>query len=191
VPPATQGQNDAPALSTGGGSIVLIDGALPGAMVLLGNGMGVIPGWVVLGEGTALAPVLGGGAAVARGAWTGPRTALVWRGAGAAAVGALCVMVGLATGTGAGVGLGRGTTVRMIGASLSTGPCARGLLVGREDGIEKSGTLCVCAATTPGTSNTASAAAPLAAFVLAPEPVIDLPMVARDRALALRALNRK
>ncbi len=90
-------------------------------------------------------------------------------------VGALGLAVGLATGTGAGVGAGvgagRGLGERMIGASLSTGPCARGLLVGRELGIEKSGTDWAGAAA--GASKSPSAKAPVAAFTLPPKSCID------------------
>ena len=76
------------------------------------------------------------------------------------------VGLGDAIGAGLGLGVGRGAGPRMIGLSVSTGPCARGLAVGREPGIEKSGK--DCAVATPGTSAASSAAAPLAVPTLPP-----------------------
>ena len=187
--PAIHGQIDALELSSGPMPAVSIVGTGPGTVLLLGSGNGVIVGALVLGEGAAL--VIGAGTGAMRGAGAPLRGAAVVRGAAAGPVAALGALVGLATGTGDGVGLGRGTGARMIGASASTGPCARGLLVGRDDGIEKSGTDCVCAAKAPGTRSSASAAAPVIAFALPPKFTIKLSMIALVGALALHALNRK
>ena len=139
----------------------------------LGSGTGVS---VSLAEpdGTAAgAPeeATGAGAAAVRGNGAGGRAGVVPRGGGGVVIGALGLGAGLVTGTGAGLGTGRGVGERMIGASLSTGPCARGLLVGRELGIEKSGTDWAGAAA--GASKSPSAIAPVAAFTLPPKSCID------------------
>ena len=80
------------------------------------------------------------------------------------------VGLGAATGAGPGLGVGRGAGLRMIGLSVSTGPCARGLAVGREPGIEKSGKVCAAAIQGSCSANSAanSAAAPLAVPTLPP-----------------------
>ena len=93
--------------------------------------------------------------------------------------GALGVGVGLATGTGVGLGVGRGAGERMIGASVSTGPCARGSLVGRAPGILKSGTVCACAVNATGANESPSAMALAAAFALPPNFRIDCSMCLR------------
>ena len=156
--PAAHGQIEPNEDAGAAGSVKLA----VGAAMLLGCGRGVT-GWVV-GPGAVLAA--GWSAVVVRGSGAGARAGPVMRGDGAAVTGALGTWVGLAEGTGVGTGLGRGTAVRIIGASLSTGPCARGLLVGRPLGIEKSGI--VWPGASAGVSNSPSATAPAAALALPP-----------------------
>jgi hypothetical protein len=120
--------------------------------------------WLTEGEGAAsargLGPVVRAGTEVPLGA-----PALV--------AGALGTGVGLVTTIGLGVGVGR-TGARMIGLSVSTGPCERGLVVGRAPGIEKSGTDWVWATSVAGTSASPSAKAPVAALTVPPNILIDL-----------------
>ena len=187
--PAIHGQIDAPEVVSAADPAVSMVGPGPGTALLLGSGNGVIAGALVLGDGAALAACAA--PEVMRGAGAALRGAALVRGVGTGLTAALGAVVGLATGTGDGVGLGRGAGARMIGASASTGPCARGLLVGRPVGIEKSGTPCVCAAKAAGTSNSASAAAPVTVFALPPEFTIELSISVLARALAPHALNRK
>jgi len=163
--PAAHGQIEPDVCADAAGSVRLLGG---GAM-LLGCGKGAT-GWVVV-LGVKLAVAAGCGAVVVRGSGAGARAGPVLRGLGAAVAGALGTGAGLADGTGVGTGLGRGTGVRMIGASLSTGPCARGLLVGRPLGIEKSEI--DWAGASAGASKSPSAKAPAAAFALPPNFCID------------------
>ena len=136
---------------------------------------------------------LGCGAAdvIGRGSGAGLRVAAMRPLGGALIVvaGALGTGVGLATGTGLGAGVGRATGPRTIGLSASTGPCERGLLVGRAPGIEKSGK--VWATETRGASAAASAAAPVAALTLPPIIRISQSILLRSGALAPLALKRK
>ena len=160
--PAIHGQYEPDDTSCAPGSITAVAG---GALVrpeLVGDGE---TGWKV-GLGAVLEGATGCGAVAVRGSGAGARAGPELRGAGTFVIGALGVGVGLAAGTGVGVGLGRGAGVRIIGASLSTGPCARGLLVGRPLGIEKSGI--DWASDIVGASKSPSAIAPVAAFALPP-----------------------
>ena len=187
MPPASHGQYDPDPLSGGTGWITLSVAAIMGGLELLGSGMGSAgsvatgPGAVLSLTGGAAADAVRGGGAVRAGA-----VRLV---GGALVEGALGTGVGLAIGTGLGAGVGRAAGARTIGLSASTGPCERGLVVGREPGIEKSGK--VCAAASPGTSAATSAIAPVAALTLPPIIRISQSILLRSGALAPLALNRK
>ena len=169
--PATHGQIEADEACAGAGSIALVGAGAAGSPEVLGSGAGVSVSLAGPDGAPDEATGAGAGAAVVRGNGASGRAGAVPRSAGAEVMGALGVAVGLAAGTGAGLGEGRGAGERMIGASLSTGPCARGLLVGREVGIEKSGT--DCAGADPDASKSPSAIAPVAAFTLPPKSCID------------------
>ena len=149
---------------------MLVGAGVTGKPELTGSGSGVTV--AVAGFGAASVLATGCGPTVVRGSGAGARAGPVLRGDGAVVTGALGVAVGVATGTGTGVGpgVGRGEA-RMIGASLSTGPCARGSLVGRLPGIRKSGTDWAGAAA--GASKSPSAAARIAAFTLPLKSCID------------------
>ncbi len=148
-------------------------------------------GSIATGPGTVLGLGCGAADAIGRGSGSGLRVAAVRPLDGALIVvaGALGTGVGLATGTGLGAGVGRATGPRTIGLSASTGPCERGLLVGRAPGIEKSGK--VWATETRGASAAASAAAPVAALTLPPIIRISQSILLRSGALAPLALKRK
>ena len=169
--PATHGQIEADEACAGAGSIALVGAGAAGSPDVLGSGTGVSVSLTGPDGTTDEAAGFGAGAAVVRGNGASGRAGAVPRGAGAEVIGALGVAVGLAAGTGAGLGEGRGAGERMIGASLSTGPCARGLLVGREVGIEKSGTDWAGAAA--DASKSPSVKALVAAFTLPPKSCID------------------
>ena len=187
IPPTIHGQYDPEAPSAGAGWITLPVGGIAGKLELPGSGT-VVTGSATTGAGAVLGLDCGAAVATGRGAARVGALRLVGGGL-VVAVGALGTGVGLATGTGLGAGVGRTTGARTTGLSASTGPCERGLLVGRAPGIEKSGR--VCAAASAGTSAAASAAAPVAAF--APPPIIRISqsILLRSGALAPLALNRK
>ena len=189
MPLASHGQYDPVPLSAGAGWITLSVAAIVAGLELLGSSVGGA-GSVATGPGEVLALACGaagvsgrGGGAVRVGALRALGGELV------VVAGALGIGVGLATGTGLGAGVGRTTGARTIGLSASTGPCERGLVVGRAPGIEKSGK--VCAAANPGKSAAASAAAPVAALTLPPIIRISQSILLRSGALAPLALNRK
>ena len=161
--------------SIGAGWITLSAAGAAGRLALLGSGK-VVTGSIATGLGSVLSLGCGAAEVIGRGSGAGVRVAAVRPLGGALIVvaGALGTGVGLGAGTGLGAGLGRATGPRTIGLSASTGPCDRGLLVGRAPGIEKSGK--VCAAANPGTSAAASAAAPVAAPMLPPNFRITCPV---------------
>ena len=171
--PASHGQIEADEACVGAGSITFVGAGAAGSAEVLGSGTGVMVWFAGIGAASLLAA--GCGVTLVRGNGATARAGAGPRGAGTAVVGALGLAVGLATGTGAGagagVGAGRGLGERMIGASLSTGPCARGSLVGRLPGIRKSGT--DCAGADVGASQSASAMTLAAAFTLPPKSCID------------------
>ena len=177
-------------LSAGAAWITLSVAETDGKLAPLGSGIGVTT-VVAGGLGTALALACGAADVVRGGTAVREGASLRLGGAATVVAGARGTGVGLgaATMVGLGLGVGRGAGPRTIGLSVSTGPCARGLAVGRAPGIEKSGK--VCAAGTPGSSAATSAAAPLAVLTLPPNSRITRPICLLARALALPALNRK
>ena len=190
MPQASHGQNDPDALSVGAASITLSVAVIVVGLEPLGSGKGVTES---LGAGPVTALALGCGetGVTVRGAGAELRAGTVRPIGGELDVvaGPLGTGLALATGTGLGVGVGRTSGARTTGLSASTGPCERGLLVGRAPGSEKSGN--VCAAAIPGTSAAASATAPVAALMLPPIIRISRSIPLRSGALAPPALNRK
>ena len=168
MPLASHGQYAPKALSSCVGGTKLSVAETGGRLDPLGTGRGVTIS-VAGGLGAALALACGEIAGTVRDGVAGREGATLRLGGAATGVaGARGTGVGLGTEAmvGLGLGVGRGAGPRTIGLSASTGPCERGLAVGRAPGIEKSGK--VCADATTGTSTATSAAAPVAAPMLPP-----------------------